>query len=912
MELDSPGPAFAVDETSIDPKIYGYSTYANPTNPAPRIDRRSAIQVPAVKRIRDLIATSLGGLPIDLYNPQKQAVRSNLFEQPERNVPRSVTMTKTAEDLLFEGIAWWRIVEFGWHNYPVKVQRLEPSTVNVREDGKVYVNGAHVPDTDLIRFDSPNDALLVAGARAIRTCLTLDASAARYADGAPPIDYFTPADGVDPAEDEDVVGMLDDWQKARQARATGYVPGSLKYNVAGWSPEQLQMADARQHAVLEIARVAGVDAEELGVSTTSRTYANQFDRRKAFLDFTLGGYLHAIEDRLGMGDVTPRDYYVRLNLDAFLRSDTKTRYETYEIGLRTGALTGPEIRGLEDRQPLTESQTPEVSPVAATQTETQPAATFADDDTLTFDAPVAPATFEVDREARTIRGLALPYGVSAVSRGRTWQFAKGVLQFDDVSRIKLLAGHDWSQAIGRATAIEDTDEGLVATFKVARGAEGDRALTLAEDGVWDGLSVGLGNGIQAQVRDGVHYASSAPLREISLTPCPAFDGARVTEVAASAAHNTEGTPMDNETTEVQPDFTALTDAIKAGFSDLAFPQQRETVAAGGRVEVNEAPPYRFDGVSGEHSFSADLRSSASGDSAAKQRLETFMDEAFAVSTSNVTSLNPTQNRPELYVPNLEYTRPLWSLVSTGVVNDVTPFTIPKFASAAGLVGPHTQGVEPTPGSFSATNQTVTPTPVSGKIEINREVWDQGGNPKADTIIWREMLNGYYEALEAKIATMLNGLSLTEINLAGATDAALVNAVQNVFVDLQFVRGGNRYSALALDGMLFKALVNAADTSGRKLLPIVNPSNAQGSTAGNFGQVQIGSQTGAAAWALGATNASNSYLFVPGSVWAWASAPKQFTFEYQVKSVDMAVWGYSASAVLRDSDVKRLDYTTADV
>jgi hypothetical protein len=41
----------------------------------------------------------------------------------------------------------------------------------------------------------------------------------------------------------------------------------------------------------------------------------------------------------------------------------------------------------------------------------------------------------------------------------------------------------------------------------------------------------------------------------------------------------------------------------------------------------------------------------------------------------------------------------------------------------------------------------------------------------------------------------------------------------------------------------------------------------------------------------------------------ASAPKRFTFEYQVKSIDMAVWGYSATAVLRDTDVKRIDYST---
>jgi hypothetical protein len=52
--------------------------------------------------------------------------------------------------------------------------------------------------------------------------------------------------------------------------------------------------------------------------------------------------------------------------------------------------------------------------------------------------------------------------------------------------------------------------------------------------------------------------------------------------------------------------------------------------------------------------------------------------------------------------------------------------------------------------------------------------------------------------------------------------------------------------------------------------------------------------------------------MPSSVYAWASAPRKFTFEYRVSAVDLAIWGYSASAVTRDSDVKPIDYTTADV
>jgi hypothetical protein len=376
--------------------------------------------------------------------------------------------------------------------------------------------------------------------------------------------------------------------------------------------------------------------------------------------------------------------------------------------------------------------------------------------------------------------------------------------------------------------------------------------------------------------------------------------------------------IDNTPVEAAPDFSAVTTAIEEGFKNLVLPQREAVSATGGaQFEVHEPTPYRFDGLKGAHSLVEDMRDAQQGNSDARGRLAQFSKDfeaaQFAVTTTNVTNLNPTENRPDLFVPNLTYSRPLWESVSTGVVNDKTPFTVPKFSAAAGLVANHTEGTEPTPGSFSATVQTVTPAPMSGKIEINREVLDQGGSPQADTIIWGEMLNAYYEAIEAKIAVALNGVATTELNLGSAVDGALQTALTNYFAGLQFTRGGNRFTGLVLDNQLFPALVAAKDTAGRPLFPVLNPANAQGQTAGGFDAVQIGNQTGRAAWALSTALGTNvrSFNFVPTSVWAWASAPQRFVFEYQVKSVDMAIWGYAATAVLRDSDVKPIDYAVAD-
>jgi HK97 family phage prohead protease len=1010
---DVAGPQFSVGSEQIPPEFFGLSSYDQGVARKPRIARALAIQCPAVLRGRNLICTPIGALTWAAYRSNQQHTTPELLAQPERDIPRSVTMSYTVEDLLFEGTAWWRVTEWmgeALTSFPKHVRRLEPRSVQQRKDNKTYVSrdGSlqgdsydYIDDRELIRFDSPADGVLIVGGGAIMTLLMLDNRAYVSANNPVPEGYFTPKDGVDPFDDDPDADATDEekdaaftaskflnqWAAKRLTESTAYVPGGLDYEQLAWDPEKLQLAEARQHAVLEIARLFGLDSEDLAVSTTSRTYLNAESKRRDRIDFVLGMYINAIADRLSMGDVTPRGQVVRADVDAFAMTDTKARWEAYKIALDIGLLDEDEIREREGMPPLTPVQraarsrakAPAVSQgdqpvndnVRQIRAVAPAAIELASDGELELTAVSGPE-FRVNLATRTISGLAVPYaGATAINQGETYAFQRGSIAFTDPKRVKVYVEHDKARVIGFATKLDDRPEGLYAELKIANIPEGDHALLMASEGLWDGLSAGFkAGGRFARQDDGVLFASGAPLSEISLCTVPAFEDARVTAVALSA--NNEGNTMKctkcgalHAAGVVQCDaavlaaFTAAPAVVElsetnAGFDPVQFqadltasiggafaqllteagqtgvlPGQREVVAAGrqqvAQFAVTEELPYRFDGsTTGEHCFTDDLRDMQNGNQVAKKRLDTFMEEAhqqFAVTTTNVSAFNPTQNRPELYVPSLQFTRPLFDLATTGTLDSITPFTVPKFSSASGLVGPHTQGTEPTPGAFAATVQTVTPTAISGKVEINREVWDQGGNPQTDTIVWQEMQNAYFEAAEVGIATMLNALSAAtlysgaEINLAGAVDGALQTALTNLFVDLQYVRGGNRYTAAAADAQLYKAIAAAKDSAGRPLFPMLGPTNANGQVEAVASSANVLGQTFRPAWALSQAildNAENSYLFVPSSVWAWLSAPKRFTFEYQVKSIDMAVWGYTGSAVLRNSDVARIDYTTADV
>lgn len=377
---EPPRAAFSVD---IPPEMLEAMTGGGRI--APRISRNEALQVPAVLRSRNLIAGTLGSLPHTVHGPDRREVNTTylLGGNIDPDIPNSVMLAQTYEDLLFEGIAWWRVTRFGFHGFPVNAQwvpvqsvhvaathNVFPSQANITPDqpfpadGQIYIDGIPVSDREVIRFDSPNPPLLRHAARAIRACLQLDIAASTYADVPLPLSIFTPKEGVDPGSESDIQEMLNKYEAARRVRSTAYIGAALDYKPIGWTPQDLQLADSRQHAVLEIARAAGIDPEDLGVSTTTRTYQNAEQRRQDLLDFTLGAYVSAVQDRLSMRDVLPRGYRAKVKFDAFLRSDTKTRYEAYQIGLQVGAVTKPEIRELEDRPALTPAEEAVITPAA--------------------------------------------------------------------------------------------------------------------------------------------------------------------------------------------------------------------------------------------------------------------------------------------------------------------------------------------------------------------------------------------------------------------------------------------------------------------------------------------------------------------------------------------------------------------
>lgn len=991
--------AFGVSTRTFDePRTVAFSQPYQPVNALiegimrgiGRVDRTAALGVPAVLRGRNMIC-SVSTLPLEAVDAEHRVQDHRLLRQLDPNVPNVVMLAQTLEDLLFEAEAWWRITDFGSDDYPVSVVRYDPGSVSMSPptgyrngylpsglptDGAVWMSGEQVPAREYIRFDSPNPAFLVAGQRAVKRAIALDKLADLYASNPQMRGFFSPKEGVDPDPDA-VQQFLDDWAAGRAERVDGYVGAAMSYTpVMTASPTDMQLISQQQRADLAIANALGIDPEDLGINTTSRTYQNSIDRRQDRINETLAPYVRAITDRLSMPDVTKRGLTVRFSLRDYLKADPKTRAEVQQIYAQLGATDAAEIRVDEGRPPR-QIETPAAAPslpasaprrvestvgepVREIEASGDPAHTFARETGLTFDGAVD-QTFAVDTEERTITGLAVPYGQSARSGGRRWRFAKGSIRYSAVNRVKLLRDHDSKQAIGKAVRLDDTDTGIVATFKVSPGPRGDEALALALDGVLDGLSIGV------DFRDGDYRADpqtpggyvvhQAALREVSLTAVPAFDDSRLTSVTAARE---EGPGMPDETTETTvtatpapvtfsaEQFDALLSRLNGGDAQPELAEQRPTVN-GNRpqalAQVREALPYNvrrtFNRVTGdaeyvfageqEHDFSTDLaamardRDSDGQHTDAGRRVMGLLRATFAeVTTGDVNELNPEINRPDMYVDQRDYKTPIMDLINRGAPpQGVQPFRFPKFSSASELVGNHTEGTEPASGSFVTTSQLVEPTAMSGKASITREVWDMGGNPAVSALIFNQMVRGYREGLEAAAATFLNTLTAaTDIALTSAgADEDLAAELEAAVAELQFARGYD-FSAFVLEKVLYKQIVAARDTTGRVLYPQINPTNANGRAATRFRTLDVAGLVGIPSWALSSTpgSSNNSWIFDPSTVHGWWTAPQRLEFPGSdpgassapnayapVAYVDLAIWGYKAFANSDIGGVRQVTY-----
>jgi len=191
--------------------------------------------------------------------------------------------------------------------------------------------------------------------------------------------------------------------------------------------------------------------------------------------------------------------------------------------------------------------------------------------------------------SRSISGIAVTYDETAtVNDGTQVRFLQGSLPVTGRDP-KLYMQHDSNQIVGKVVERVDTAEGMMFTAKISATRLGDEALTLANDGVIDAVSVGVTPTKFSYDEEGVMIVESATWSELSLVSEGAFAGAIITEVAASAPDE----PVVESIHETDPAVELISDQETTKDTDMSEAKETAVVeAAQATTEKLWAQPAR--------------------------------------------------------------------------------------------------------------------------------------------------------------------------------------------------------------------------------------------------------------------------------------------------------------------------------
>ena len=327
------------------------------------VGRDEAMSVPSVARCRNLLCSTIAGLPLELYKKStgEELGKPLWLEQPSVSQARSTTMAWTVDSLIFFGVAYWRVTEVYFDDgRPARFEWIAPGRVSYTTDSytnfitQYSVDGTPVPMSglgSLVTFQAQDEGILQRGARTLRSAIDLE-KAMRVATSTPMPSGVLKNTGADMSPEE-VQAILAQWKSAREQRATAYLTSTLDYQPTSFSPRDMMFVDAIQNTATQIARMMNVPAYYISADmNNSMTYANVQDERKQFVALSLAPYINAIQDRLSMDDITARGNIVKFDVDsAFLKTDPMERLNVIEKMLTLGLITLDQAMEMEDLTP---------------------------------------------------------------------------------------------------------------------------------------------------------------------------------------------------------------------------------------------------------------------------------------------------------------------------------------------------------------------------------------------------------------------------------------------------------------------------------------------------------------------------------------------------------------------------------
>ena len=356
----------------------GWNFLFGGTTSGKAVNERTAMQTSAVYACVRILAESVAGLPLHVFERTANGSKSTkpshplyrlLHDEPNREMTSFVFRETLMSHLLLWGNAYAQIIRDG-RGFPIALYPLLPDRMAVdrNESGElVYTyqsdkgqvklrreNVLHIPG---LGFDGLIGYSPIAMAKnAVGLALaTEDYGATFFANGANPGGVLEHPGVIKP---EQADRLRESWQSqfgGANAHKVAVLEEGLKFHQMSIPPEQAQFLETRKFQTNEIARIFRVPPHMVGDLEKS-SFSNIEQQSLEFVKYTLDPWVVRWEQSLQQALILPSEkatIFIKFNLDGLLRGDYQSRMQGYSTGIQNGFMSVNDVRGLEDMNLLT-------------------------------------------------------------------------------------------------------------------------------------------------------------------------------------------------------------------------------------------------------------------------------------------------------------------------------------------------------------------------------------------------------------------------------------------------------------------------------------------------------------------------------------------------------------------------------
>jgi HK97 family phage prohead protease len=493
-----------------------------------------------------------------------------------------------------------------------------------------------------------------------------------------------------------------------------------------------------------------------------------------------------------------------------------------------------------------------------------------------------------DSEARTITGQIVAFDMPANASTGKVMFKAGSL---NPKNVKLNLEHDAARPIGKTLNMELSPDGksINATFKISKTTAGTDAIQEAIDGLRDGFSVEANAVEFGHNEDGTMVVSKADLVGVALTHNPAFDSARVSNVAATTAP--ENSEPSTDDAEAQPQQPTEGDVVE---NTVTEPTAAETVEASAKVEAASAPkPVNFIATRNPVVDPATFLMHKVAATRGNEQSRAFI--AAATSTSDNPGLIPTRQLREVVNGLSDNVRASIDSISSGTLPDAgLVFEIPRVTQLPDVSQVNELGAV-TPVELHTDFIQVDVKSFKGSQIMSVELAD-----RSDPLFFNELIS----TLTSQYARATNAYNSAQI-IAGATKTATGYGTDITAAELLAWVSGGAVSVYANTFKFADAIVVSPamwgrimsfNVDGRPIYNALQPQNA----AGNAQPRSLrGSVNGIDLWvdtALSGTGDDSMYV-INRDAYTWYESPRLELRTNIISdgSVGILMYGYGATA-----------------